>query len=177
MLKKICEFLKNSKLEILIYTVFIMILISSYLGNFDFSLTIEAEKRADIISFFSIIIGIYIAVITIIATSIIGITKEMLKKNLDTQLIDTIIFGMIETILTIGIIIFLNPTTKLSRVILVALICNSIISFFKFTIILTLIFKANMNAMAKEIDSKDEYENRLLTTLDEIKNKLKNIEK
>ena len=84
---------------------------------------------------------------------------------------------MIETILTIGIIIFLNPTTKLSRVILVALICNSIISFFKFTIILTLIFKANMNAMAKEIDSKDEYENRLLTTLDEIKNKLKNIEK
>ena len=175
MLKKICEFLKNSKLEILIYTIFIVILISSYLGNFDFSLTIEAEKRADIISFFSIIIGIYIAVITIIATSIIGITKEMLKKNLDTQLID--IFGMIETILTIGIIIFLNPTTKLSRVILVALICNSIISFFKFTIILTLIFKANMNAMATEIDSKDEYENRLLTTLDEIKNKLKNIEK
>ena len=82
MLKKICEFLKNSKLEILIYTVFIMILISSYLGNFDFSLTIEAEKRADIISFFSIIIGIYIAVITIIAISIIGITKEMFNYNI-----------------------------------------------------------------------------------------------
>jgi len=34
-----------------------------------------------------------------------------------------------------------------------------------------------MNAMAKEIDSKDDYENRILTTLDEIKNKLKNIDK
>lgn len=177
MLKKICEFLKNSKLEMLVYIIFIAILISSYLGNFDFSLTIKTEKRADIISFFSIIIGVYIAVITIIATSIIGITKEILKENLDSQLIDTIIFGMTEAMLAILIIIFIDSTTNLTRVILIAFICNSIISFFKFVIILTLIFKANMNAMAKEIDSKDDYENRILTTLDEIKNKLKNIDK
>lgn len=51
MLKKIWEFLKNSKLEIGIYIIFFIILIFSYLGKFDFSLTIEAEKRADIISF------------------------------------------------------------------------------------------------------------------------------
>ena len=92
MLKKIWEFLKNSKLEIGIYIIFFIILIFSYLGKFDFSLTIEAEKRADIISFFAIIIGVYIAVITIIATSIIGITKEMLKEKLDTQLIDNYYF-------------------------------------------------------------------------------------
>ena len=177
MLKKIWEFLKNSKLEIGIYIIFFIILIFSYLGKFDFSLTIEAEKRADIISFFAIIIGVYIAVITIIATSIIGITKEILKENLDSQLIDTIIFGMTEAMLAILIIIFIDSTTNLTRVILIAFICNSIISFFKFVIILTLIFKANMNAMAKEIDSKDDYENRILTTLDEIKNKLKNIDK
>ena len=177
MLKKICEFLKNSKLEIGIYIIFFIILIFSYLGKFDFSLTIEAEKRADIISFFAIIIGVYIAVITIIATSIIGITKEMLKEKLDTQLIDTIIFGMTETMLTIGTIIFINPTTELNRIILIALICNSTISFLKFTIILTLIFKANMNAMAEEIDNKDDYENKILSNLDEIKNKLENIDK
>lgn len=177
MLKKFWEFLKNSKLEIGIYIVFIIILISSYLGKFDFSLTIEAEKRADIISFFAIIIGVYIAVITIIATSIIGITKEMLKEKLDTQLIDIIIFGMTETMLTIGTIIFLNPTTELKRIILVALIFNSIVSFLKFTVILTLIFKTNMNAMAEEIDNKDDYENKILSNLDEIKNKLENIDK
>lgn len=177
MLKKIWEFLKNSKLEIGIYIIFFIILIFSYLGKFDFSLTIEAEKRADIISFFAIIIGVYIAVITIIATSIIGITKEMLKEKLDTQLIDTIIFGMTETMLTIGTIIFINPTTELNRIILIALICNSTISFLKFTIILTLIFKANMNAMAEEIDNKDDYENKILSNLDEIKNKLENIDK
>lgn len=177
MLKKIWEFLKNSKLEIGIYIIFFIILIFSYLGKFDFSLTIEAEKRADIISFFAIIIGVYIAVITIIATSIIGITKEMLKEKLDTQLIDTIIFGMAETMLTIGTIIFINPTTELNRIILIALICNSTISFLKFTIILTLIFKANMNVMAEEIDNKDDYENKILSNLDEIKNKLENIDK
>ena len=176
-LKKICGFFKNSKLEIGIYIIFIIILISTYLGKFDFSLTIEKERRADVISFFSIIIGVYIAVITLIATSIIGITKEILKENLDSQLIDTIIFGMTEAMLAILIIIFIDSTTNLTRVILIAFICNSIISFFKFVIILTLIFKANMNAMAKEIDSKDDYENRILTTLDEIKNKLKNIDK
>lgn len=177
MLKKIWEFLKNSKLEIGIYIIFFIILIFSYLGKFDFSLTIEAEKRADIISFFAIIIGVYIAVITIIATSIIGITKEMLKEKLDTQLIDTIIFGMTETMLTIGTIIFLNPTTVLKRIVLAALIFNSIISFLKFTVILTLIFKTNMNAMAEEIDNKDDYENKILSNLDEIKNKLENIDK
>ncbi len=106
MLKKIFGFLKNSKLEIGIYVIFIIILISTYLEKFDFSLIIEKERRADVISFFSIIIGVYIAVITIIATSIIGITKKMLKEKLDTQLIDTIIFGMTETMLAIGSIIF-----------------------------------------------------------------------
>lgn len=177
MLKKICGFFKNSKLEIGIYIIFIIILISTYLGKFDFSLTIEKERRADVISFFSIIIGVYIAVITIIATSIIGITKEMLKEKLDTQLIDTIIFGMTETMLTIGSIIFLNPTTGLKRIILAALIFNSIVSFLKFTVILTLIFKTNMNAMAEEIDNKDDYENKILSNLDEIKDKLENIDK
>lgn len=177
MLKKFGEFLKNSKLEIGIYIIFVIILISSYLGKFDFSLTIETEKRADIISFFAIIIGVYIAVITIIATSIIGITKEILKEKLDTQLIDTIIFGMAETMLTIGVIIFINPTTELNRIILIALICNSIISFLKFTIILTLIFKINMNAMVEEIDNKNDYENKILSNLYEIKNKLENIDK
>ena len=172
MLKKICGFFKNSKLEIGIYIIFIIILISTYLGKFDFSLTIEKERRADVISFFSIIIGVYIAVITIIATSIIGITKEMLKEKLDTQLIDTIIFGMTETMLTIGSIIFLNPTTGLKRIIF-----NSIVSFLKFTVILTLIFKINMNAMAEEIDNKDDYENKILSNLDEIKDKLENIDK
>ena len=101
----------------------------------------------------------------------------MLKEKLDTQLIDTIIFGMAETMLTIGTIIFINPTTELNRIILIALICNSTISFLKFTIILTLIFKANMNAMAEEIDNKDDYENKILSNLDEIKNKLENIDK
>ena len=37
MLKKIWEFLKNSKLEIGIYIIFFIILIFSYLGKFDFS--------------------------------------------------------------------------------------------------------------------------------------------
>ena len=34
-----------------------------------------------------------------------------------------------------------------------------------------------MNAMAEEIDNKDDYENKILSNLDEIKNKLENIDK
>lgn len=119
------------------------------------------DRLNGIATFFAITIGVYIAVITVLATSEIGISKEMLKKNLDKPLIDVIIAGMAENFTTVGLAIFI-PLNKFTGKILIIILTISIISFVKFIILLIAIFKANMNQMAKEIDAEERYKDSIL---------------
>lgn len=77
----------------------------------DLMLYFEQDRLNGIATFFAITIGVYIAVITVLATSEIGISKEMLKKNLDKPLIDIIIVGMVENFITIGLAVFIPLNT------------------------------------------------------------------
>ena len=75
-------------------------------------------------------------------------------------------FGIIEDFLTVTLAIFLQG--NFVYIFLPLLIMLSLISFAKFIYLLILIFKANMEQMAKAIDEKDRYDDDLLETIKQI---------
>lgn len=173
MLKYICEFIKNSKIE-----VFLFLTGSAFFfikeTNFIFLDSFEKDR---LISFFSIIAGIYVTVLTLIGTTIISITKELLMRDLDKKIINIISLGIIETLVTIVLLVKKDNITIFYNSFLILMLIITFISFIKFIIILILMFKANMNAMVKEIDEKEKNEIEILAILDSINKNLEKIKK
>lgn len=174
MRKCICNF----KLEILSIFIILSVYFFYYLYPQVFPDFIKkydyfSQDRLDgIVTFFAITIGVYIAVITVLATSEIGISKEMLKKRLDKPLINVIVVGMTENFIATGLGIF-APANKLIERLLLIFIITSLISFAKFVVLLVIIFKKNMDQMAKSIDDDEEYRNQILHYLHSINNNFK----
>lgn len=127
-----------------------------------------AERISNISAFFSIAVGIYIAVVTIIATSVIGISKELLLKKLDYPLVLVIIWGMVESLLAVALSVFLTSNHFIYFWLLATTNLLAIVSFVKFIRLLLLIFKKNLEMMAKHIDDEDNYRNDLLTHIELI---------
>lgn len=172
------EFCRNIKSEILAIILYIFVsiigkfFISSYWDLSSLLSYFTQDRLNGIAAFFAIAVGVYVAVVTVFATSKIGISREMLKRNLDKPLINVVIVGMIEDIITVGLSIFI-PINKITVHILIIFLMVSVISFGKFILLLIIIFRANMNEMAKEIDAEEEYNDELLSCLKEILNQLK----
>lgn len=170
----------NMKLECSLILFAIILIVVSFTGR-NCSEFFYKELRPyytgisidNIINFFSIVIGIYIAVITILATSIIGVSKEILKHRQDKALIYIFIFGVIEDLLVVGVSIFLPSTWSPYYFILSVLMVMAIVSLVKYIRLLVLIFQANMEMMAKDIDHKEEYENRILDNIELIEHNTK----
>ena len=167
------ELSKNLKIEIaIIFIAFICYFVKKYtLINTQISVNLSQYFSQDrlngIATFFAITIGVYIAVITVLATAEIGISKELLKRRLDKPLINVIIAGMVENFISVGLAIFI-PQNSLTQYILGVSLVVSIVSFIKFIILLVIIFKNNMEQMAKEIDNEDYYRNAMITYLEGV---------
>ena len=171
MLKYICEFIKNSKIEVFLFltgSVFFFIKETNFLF-------LDSFEKDRLIFFFSIIAGIYVTVLTLIGTTIISITKELLMRNLDKKIINIISLGIIETLVTIVLLVKKDNITIFYNSFLILMLIITFISFIKFIIIL--MFKANMNAMVKEIDEKEKNEIEILAILDSINKNLEKIKK
>lgn len=168
--------INNSKLESLTVIIATLIFLCAYwfkemaIIQTKFTNLVDyftQDRLNGITAFFAITVGIYITVITILGTSRLGISKKMITSNLDKPLISVIMLGMLENLITSGMAIFINLNTKTAYILMVFLII-SIISFVKFIIILLMIFKVNMNEMAKEIDNEERYNDEILASLKEI---------
>lgn len=175
MIKKITNgILQNGKLEIMcillgMFAYFSPFSVIKY-ENWNISLSnyFVQDRLNGIATFFTITIGVYVAVVTVFAMSEIGISKAILEKKLDEALINVIIFGILEDIVTVGMAIFI-PGNKITYYILLWSIVVSIISFIKFIFLMVVVFKKNMDQMAKNIDAEENYRNGLLTYLEQIK--------
>lgn len=175
MIKKIINgVIQNGKLEIFsillgLFIYFSPLPVIKY-SNWNISLFdyFTQDRLNGIATFFTITIGVYVAVVTVLAMSEIGISKALLEKKLDRALINVIIFGILEDIITAGIAIFV-PRNKIIYFILLVSVFISIISFIKFIILMVIIFKKNMDQMAKNMDAEESYRNDLLSYLEQIK--------
>lgn len=174
------EFSQNLKIEFVTIMLCViapflqLFLPDKFLKYFNWSIYFTQERLNGIATFFAITIGVYIAVVTVLATSEIGISKEMLRRKLDKPLINIIIAGMVENFISIGLAIFV-PLNKFTRYFLGIFLLISLISFVKFIVLLVVIFKENLEQMAKAIDEEECYRNEMLTCLEEICKYLKKI--
>ena len=131
------------------------------------------DRVSDMSSFFAISIGIYIAIITIIATSVIGISRRMLEKNRHKDLLCVISFGLIENLLAVVVGILLNGNSNTLNCAFLTITIASIISFGKFTYLMILVFSANMEQMVLDIDEEDRFHDRIEAILKQIENNTK----
>ena len=79
---------------------------------------------------------------------------------------------MSENLLAVAMSIFI-PLNKTGAYILLVLLIVSVISFVKFILLLVIIFKANLNKMARDIDQEEQYSNEMLGTIKEIQKNLR----
>lgn len=167
------DFLKNLKIELAIAVLFVIgygvmkILPDASCFNLFLLNYYTSDRLSGISAFFAITVGVYIAVITVFATSELGISKEILKRRLDRTLIDVMMSGMLENLIAVGLSTFVNLDNTM-RYVLTAVIAIGIASFVKFIILLVEIFKANMEQMAKNIDEEEDYRNKILGNLEII---------
>ena len=98
--ENLVTFMKNIKLELIITILYlIFMIIKSKWSRLNSLINLQEYFSQDrlngITAFFAITIGVYITVITILATTEIGISRKMLERRLDKPLIDVIMFGII----------------------------------------------------------------------------------
>jgi len=139
--------------------------------------SLDDLEKDRLISFFSIVSGIYITVLMLMCTTIISITRELLERSLDKKIIDIISLGLLETFVSVVMLIKKSNISNLYNSILVLILGTTFFSFIKFIIVLILIFKANMKAMSTEIEERERKEIELLGTLEKINTKLEKIKK
>lgn len=161
---------RNIKTEILVAAfslLFWLVNPGGIIKKVDFPAYFSQDRLNGIAAFFAITIGVYITIVTVLATSEIGISKEMLKRRLDRPLINVIMVGLTENFVSVGFSVFAPMNVNTSFMLVVSLII-SVISFIKFIILLVIIFKKNMEQMAKAIEEEEMYKNEMLTYVKEI---------
>lgn len=165
------QLLKNIKLEIFIIIMYIVLYFvrnkCHILDAINLKDYFTSDRLNGIVAFFAITIATYIAVVTILATTEIGISKKMLKKRLDEPLINVIMLGIIENFVAVALSVFIPENENLYEITGLFIIL-SLCSFIKFIVLLIIIFKVNMNEMAKSIDDREKYENDLIEELKKI---------
>lgn len=121
-----------------------------------------------IISATAIILGIYIAAISIIATSVLGITKNMLEDKKDRELLQITFSGMmINTILVFFCVLF-DIAEMWQCIFLMALLTIVFVSFVKFMHLIFLVFQANFNQLSIQISCEESEKEDFFTILKKI---------
>lgn len=168
MFYKIRVFIRDIRMEIISIIVTAAILLcdifnlSSYMAGY-----FTNERLNGIATFFSITIGVYIAVITVLATAEIGISAEMLRRQLDKRLINVMMMGIIEDFVAVTLAVFV-PLNVITVKILILSMAVAGISFVKFIRLLFIIFRVNMEQMVKKLDEDERNQADLLTNISEI---------
>ena len=164
--------IKNHKLETAVVLMGIIWFanihhFSSILSTLDQYFT--ESRNSAIASFMGVIIGIYISVWSIIATSTSKINAEILKHKIEAQLFFTIILGIVEATLSIIFFILVPPKTVSNySSILLFITTLAFLSFIKFLITIIMITKLNIDYTTKEIDAERLSQISLSAKLDEI---------
>lgn len=136
------------------------------------------ERVANLAAAYAIIIGIYISVISIVATSVIGISPELVgKRRLDESLLFVTKIGCIENIAAVLSGILLPISEKPWCFVYFGLLISCVISFIKFVNVMFLVFRVNMKKMAESIDEENSTKNEILMRLEHIERDITELNK
>lgn len=128
-----------------------------------------SESRCSgIAGYASIIIGIYVTVWSIFATSASKINAELLKKKVEGQLFFVISIGLIEAFITTILCIFFPNSIAFYSDLIMILTALTSVSFIKLIFIVMRITKLNIKYIVQEIDEKNTQCTDAKVKLDEI---------
>lgn len=126
------------------------------------------SRCSGIVGFASVVIGIYITVWSIFATSASKMNAELLKNKVEGQLFFLIAMGLAESFLVISLCVFV-PSEVPNYVELMALLTVlAFVSFAKLVILIMRITKLNIKYIVQEIDAQNVKCTEAQVKLDEI---------
>jgi len=169
----------NFKLEILLFAAVIVAAISCLFADWiptEFLAQYLTESRVSgITNICAIAIGIYMTVVTVIATSVMGISKALLARKMDVQIFAKVIIGVAECIISIFIGTFIEASSSLYFAFYVGISACAMVSFFKFLVTIILLFRSNIQYIISNIDADEEFRSNVIIHLEEIENQTKKI--
>ena len=137
--------------------------------------TYFSESRCSgIAGYTSIVIGIYVTIWSIFATSASKINAELLKKKVEGQLFFVISFGLIEAFIATLLCIFVPATIALYSDLIMISTCMTTVSFVKLIIIVMMVTKLNIGYIVDEIDAQNAQWTETKVKLDEIYHRIVN---
>ena len=135
--------------------------------------TYFSESRCSgIAGYTSIVIGIYVTIWSIFATSASKINAELLKKRVEGQVFFIISFGLLEAFVTTLLCIFVPATTVYYSDLIMISTCMTMVSFVKLVIVVMMVSKLNIGYIVKEIDTQNAQYTDIKVKLDEIYHRL-----
>ena len=162
---------KNCKLELLIVVSGILWINQSWhIPNIGQILAeyFDESRCSGISGFASIIIGIYITVWSIFATSASKINEELLKNRVEGQLFLLIGVDLTAAFITTAWCVFIPSDIPHYTNIMVLFTVLTAISFIKFLILILMITKLNIKYIVQEIDENNAKCTEAQVKLDEI---------
>lgn len=115
----------------------------------------DESRCSGIAGFASIVIGIYVTIWSILATSVSKINAKLLKHKVEGQLFFIIAFGLIESLLTIVLCVFIPINLPYYSELMAFFTCLVTISFAKFVMLVMMITKLNIKYIVQEIDEQN----------------------
>lgn len=130
-------------------------------------------NTSDLITFLTIVIGIYLSILCIIATSQSTVIKALIEEDTEKQLGVVVIGGIIENLILILYILF-SVRFYYQYFILLSLTLISVISFLKFIFVLYHFYSISNQETIKNIVQEEKDKNELFTSLAILKDNTKN---
>lgn len=163
---------KNCKLELLIIVAGILwISLSSHISGAHQLLAeyFDESRCSGILGYASVVIGIYVTVWSIFATSASKINEELLKTKVEGQLFFLIGADLIEAFITTVLCVFV-PAQALFHFseMLAILTVLTTVSFIKFVVLVMMITKLNIKYIVQEIDEQNAKCTEARVKLDEV---------
>lgn len=134
------------------------------------------ERKALLIEFFSITTGIYITMLSILAISATKIMEALLKKKIEQQLLQIMMWGLISSIFVVLALGFI-PEMQGENIILFAVSIWAILHLIYFFFVLFVIFKFNVQNMDKEIDEENRWKRDIVKKMAIIQSDIEEIVK
>lgn len=162
---------KNCKLELLIFLLGILWMNLSWrIPGADQILAgyFSESRYSGIAGFSSVVIGIYVTVWSIFATSASKINAELLKNKVEGQLFFLIGVGLAEAFMATILCVFVPCEIPYYTEMMALFTVLTSVSFVKFVILIMMITKLNIKYIVQEIDEQSAKCTEAQVKLDEI---------
>ena len=132
------------------------------------------QRMSVLVTFVSISIGVYMAVLSIFATAVTIASEKIVDKGLDTGFVRVVSVGLIENVAVAILIMIVPMQVPFYIELLTVFLLLALNSFQKFIRIVIALFKINIDNVKDTIKKQDNLKEDVLNLLEQINRNTKN---